>query len=356
MLALSGEKYFSAALLLTVSPFLFAQSDAARALPTDPVALVDMTAPYYDYVSSDMKPWHIRYHYQNYDENGLPGTEGQFDYWWSTNKVSRAAWTRANQSHVEWHTADGRELRSITGNDIAGMEHRLYFALLTTFWRMKDSPNNDRQPKFFTSPYLSKQLACVGLVKSSAAGTKPDSLDSVWPAYCFDDHEPVLIASHENGTITNFYSEVQKFQNHNFAGQIEIFYAGKKRVEAKVDELSEVHADDAAFTPSPDATEYKPELRTVVAPTIKPRPLVLLNRVDPVYPPSARAAHITGTVIVEATIGKNGRIKDAKVVSSPDDSLSAAALDAVRQWRYEPYTVNGEPMEIHTRINVGFTL
>jgi protein TonB len=58
--------------------------------------------------------------------------------------------------------------------------------------------------------------------------------------------------------------------------------------------------------------------------------------------------------VVEATIGKDGRITDANVVSSPEASLSAAALDAVRQWRYEPYTVNGQPTEIHTRISVGF--
>src|ERR1700760_1241935 len=109
------KNYLLAAILFIVVPNLFAQSDTAGALPTDPNALLAMAAPYYDYLSPDMKPWHMRYHYQNYDEKGVPGAEGEFDYWWSTSKVSRASWTQGNQSHIEWHTADGKELRSTTG-------------------------------------------------------------------------------------------------------------------------------------------------------------------------------------------------------------------------------------------------
>jgi len=55
-------------------------------------------------------------------------------------------------------------------------------------------------------------------------------------------------------------------------------------------------------------------------------------------------------------IGKAETIQNAKVVSSPDESHSQAALDAVRQWRYRPYTVNGEPVVVMTTINVGFSL
>ena len=277
------KKYVLVSLVFIVVPILFAQSDAAGVLPSDPNALLQMAAPHYDYASPDMKPWHIRYHYQYYDENGLPGAEGEFDYWWSTTKVSRASWTHGIQSHIECHTADGKELRSVTGNDIPSMEHRLYFALLPGFLKMKDSLSGDRQLKYFTTKYSSQQLACVGSVKPSNADTKIDSLDSVWPAYCFEEHEPVLIASHENGTLTNLYGQVQKFQNHNFAGQIEISYVGKKRVEARLEDLSEVHADDAAFTPSTDAKEYIPQTISTVVPAMQMKPLVLIKRVDPVY-------------------------------------------------------------------------
>lgn len=350
------KKGFLVTLVFIAAPLLFAQGDDARALPNDPKALLQMMAPYYDYASSEMKPWHIRYRYRYYDENGQPSPEGQFDYWWSTGKMSMAAWTRGNQSHIEWHTTDGKELRSITGNDIASMEHRLYLALLPSFWKMDDSSSSDRELKYFRSEYLSKQLACVGSVKSSRDETKADSLESVWPAYCFDDNGPVLVASHENGTITNSYGQVQKFQNRNFPGRIEVSYAGKKRVDAELEDLREVSADDAAFTPSPGATEYVPQTTKTIVQALPMKPLHLTHRVDPVYPQSARAAHITGTVVVAATIGKDGRVKDAKIVSSPDVSLSAAALDAVRQWRYEPFTLNGQAYEVNTQIRLEFAL
>jgi protein TonB len=60
-------------------------------------------------------------------------------------------------------------------------------------------------------------------------------------------------------------------------------------------------------------------------------------------------------VLIRAKIGKDGRIENAEVVSSPDPSLSAAALDAVRQWRYRPYVLNGQTVEADTPISVIFT-
>ena len=74
----------------------------------------------------------------------------------------------------------------------------------------------------------------------------------------------------------------------------------------------------------------------------------------PVYPPIARAAHVQGVVILHALISRPGTIEDLQVISGPP-MLQAAALDAVRQWRYRPYLLNGVPTEVETTINVNFT-
>jgi periplasmic protein TonB len=58
---------------------------------------------------------------------------------------------------------------------------------------------------------------------------------------------------------------------------------------------------------------------------------------------------------VEATIGRDGRVRSARAVSGPP-LLRRAAEDAVRQWRYQPGMLNGEPMEVTTQVDVGFTL
>jgi protein TonB len=82
---------------------------------------------------------------------------------------------------------------------------------------------------------------------------------------------------------------------------------------------------------------------------------MLIQRTPPDYPPIARTARVAGTVELHATISTNGRIKDLQVVSGPV-MLRQAALDAVRNWRYKPYRLNNQPVEVETTINVVFTL
>jgi protein TonB len=81
----------------------------------------------------------------------------------------------------------------------------------------------------------------------------------------------------------------------------------------------------------------------------------LLHRVEPVYPPLARQTRISGTVELTGVIGTDGRIRELRVVSG-HPFLAAAALEAVRQWVYEPTLLNGEPVEVIAPITVNFRL
>jgi protein TonB len=81
----------------------------------------------------------------------------------------------------------------------------------------------------------------------------------------------------------------------------------------------------------------------------------LINRVDPVYPILAKATHTSGEVKLRATIATDGSIKDLQVVSG-HALLVQAAISAVRQWRYRPTRLNGEPVEVETFITVNFIL
>ncbi len=81
----------------------------------------------------------------------------------------------------------------------------------------------------------------------------------------------------------------------------------------------------------------------------------LIHMVQPQYPPLARQARIQGTVKLQAVIGKDGSIQNLRVVSG-HKMLAQAALEAVRQWRYKPYYLNGEPYEVEFEINVEFKL
>ena len=82
---------------------------------------------------------------------------------------------------------------------------------------------------------------------------------------------------------------------------------------------------------------------------------MLIQKTTPVYPPIAKAARVSGTVVLQATISKTGTIQNLRVISGPA-MLQQSAMDAVKSWRYRPYLLNNEPVEVETTVNVIFTL
>ena len=82
---------------------------------------------------------------------------------------------------------------------------------------------------------------------------------------------------------------------------------------------------------------------------------LLVRKVNPTYPPLARQARISGTVVLHAVISKDGSIENLTLVSG-HPMLAPAAIDAVKQWKYKPYLLNGEPVEVDTEVQVNFTL
>ena len=81
---------------------------------------------------------------------------------------------------------------------------------------------------------------------------------------------------------------------------------------------------------------------------------LLLQKVDPVYPEAARAAHAHGPVVLKTVIGKDGTVEKVEAVSG-DPALVPAAMDAVKQWKYRPYLLNDTPLFVETTVTVNFT-
>jgi len=82
---------------------------------------------------------------------------------------------------------------------------------------------------------------------------------------------------------------------------------------------------------------------------------LLIHKVNPSYPQAARDAHIEGTIVLCASISKEGRIENLTAASGPPE-LIPSSIKAVKKWRYKPYLLNGEPVAIHTEIRVNYTL
>ena len=81
----------------------------------------------------------------------------------------------------------------------------------------------------------------------------------------------------------------------------------------------------------------------------------LIRRVQPAYPPLARSARIQGQVVLAAIISKEGTIENLRILTG-HPMLVHAAVEAVSQWRYRPYILNSDPVEVETQITVNFSL
>ena len=105
-------------------------------------------------------------------------------------------------------------------------------------------------------------------------------------------------------------------------------------------------------TPAPVIHAQPPAKPLVIS---HPDPASLVHDVKPIYPQAAVLIRLQGTVVLHALISKEGTIESLQVVSG-HPFLARAAKDVVQQWRYRPYILNGQPVEIETQITVNFKL
>ena len=82
---------------------------------------------------------------------------------------------------------------------------------------------------------------------------------------------------------------------------------------------------------------------------------MISRKVNPVYPDAARKEAVQGKVVLDVTVNKDGTVKNIRIVSG-QPLLAQAAIDAVKQWEYKPYILNGKPVEVLTKVDVNFTL
>ena len=119
-----------------------------------------------------------------------------------------------------------------------------------------------------------------------------------------------------------------------------------------------LRAQDAPPSPPP-MQEAPPETKPATPPRVRiggnVQAAKMIYQVQPVYPQIAKTAHVQGTVILQVVVAKDGTVLDLKYLSGPA-LLMRSSMDAVRQWRYAPTLLNGEPVEVDTTVSVVFTL
>ena len=171
------------------------------------------------------------------------------------------------------------------------------------------------------------------------------TIDNVTPG----PHKLVVLAKNQSG-------EVIDRKEVNFTAE-----AGTSIAQSSVETHRAPASTGVTESSAPAAPAPAPRMESAPPPPAPVRvggnikPPTKTKDVKPVYPPIAQSARVQGVVIIEAVIGQDGQVQEAKVLRSIP-LLDAAALDAVKQWVFTPTLLNGQPVPVIMTVTVNFTL
>jgi TonB family protein len=173
----------------------------------------------------------------------------------------------------------------------------------------------------------------------------------LFPTYCFDRDKDSLRVSYDFGSQIIARNKLGTFQQRTVAVELVTLQNSITAITAHVDALQSAALEDSGFVPSSDLEAVKRD-QVSVAPGVMAGQKT--GGVNPHYPETSRRNRVAGPVILRARIGTDGHIHSLRVISTPAADLAIASLDAVRQWTYKPYLLNGEPVDVDTQITVNF--
>jgi len=307
-------------------------------MTTDPAQLLALAAQLNGLDGPDVKPWHVKATYETFDNEGKSKTTGTYEEWWVSAKEYKRSYVFPGFSQTDYITEKGL-LRSGSPDWLEDAAMRIPLDL---FWPMATSFQN-----YALDSHDQAHLRCVTLRQL----VKDDPVFvSVKPGmYCLDADKPALRVKISSDSVYQaLYNNLLLFQNHYVARNIQITRGNKPLLSIHVENIESLAAiQETDFIAPADAV--RPQGRRI-APAYSG---VLLRQDPPIYPVAARALDVHGTVMIQATIRKDGRLRDLHVVSGPP-LLQQAALDAVDHWIYKPFLLNGQPTEIETQISVKF--
>jgi TonB family protein len=330
-------------------------SPALPALPKEPDKIIAAAAPLYDFSSPTLKPWHIKVSYQLYDLDSKPTEQGTFEYWWAAPEVYRSTWKRGGMERSDW-TVNGEYYHVESGGSLGYFERNLLSDLETP---LVAPAKGDPAKVHFES--VKENLGSVNLpcVRSSyLSSAKLAGRSEFTPAnsnsiYCFDSSHPVLLAYLQPGGPSVAYRSLQQTQGLILPKEFSVTYRKRSGISATVEALELISSDAPEFTPptpTPAARPDKVEIASGVSAGL------LSKFVRPVYPEGDKMLGNQGVVVIAGVVGTDGKVRDLEVLSGLSKSLNKSAIDAVSQWQYKPYLLDGVPVEVETTVDVTFSL
>ena len=196
-------------------------------------------------------------------------------------------------------------------------------------------------------------LRCVTL---QLTGKTPRGAPRFPQVYCLSQKEPLLRAVISRYNLQVSYNKLVNFAGHVIAEDLVLRQGNVIRGRLQVTELTGAPAlKESDFPPEATARTEADRLASGAKVGSAVASGRLLNKVAPTYPAEAKYKRISGAVVLHAIIGRDGAIEDLEVLSGPLE-LCESAMEAVSQWRYAPYLLEGKATEVDTTVVVNYSM
>lgn len=282
------------------------------------------------------QPWHIRADFQ-WQMPNRPVESGTLEAWWKAPDTWRRTYRMKKLTWTEW-SVDRIHQFGTPSTDFPRQfaDLRIATPLITPLFQAKNFL--PEYPMQTAPPEAGSKLDCLSIVDPVryVAGTDPDFL---FPKYCVDGMGVLRGVVTSNTLVT--FADYTIFDKRAVAKTVDVFVDGHKMAEAKITLLEPLSAADAAMLQPDKDAEPEPFIPNA----FDPKP-VLVHSDNPFIPASTVIAGDNGAIAVPVIIGKDGRVRPSVKGMPAGLGAFGAAIDAASRFRYQPYLIDGQPVEV----------
>lgn len=313
-------------LVLTSPHWIEAQASSSPTKPGSPKAILQLLVDENGLDFNSATPWHIRFSYNQIDDNGNNIRSGVFEEYYAGPRKYKVSFTGA---FTQTDTAtDSGLLRSGNLEWMGPTEFQAQNEVLHPVRPSERWP--DTKLDFTEWPLVDKKLPCVIVRRKDWIVA-----DSSSPKYCYDPGSSRVRYTRGKGLDQTLYNNLVQFQDHYVAKDITVLKGGKSSIKIHVDTLETFTPTDAIFTPP--AGSVLVDGRVSVSPAIS----------DEYVIKQGEQPHGKGNVDVHFVVGKDGHVVEADAIDGPE-ALQKEALEYMRQYVFRPFTVRDLPVEFES--------
>jgi len=299
-----------------------------------------------DLQSPDAKPWHLKAEYQVYDALGKPIVSGSYEYDWAAPGKSRSLWNRSNTSATLWSLPGSPDVAAGKIEQLRRFERDIHD--LTTSVLPSKSVLAQYDLSLQTIPFGQAKLRCIVL---NPKKNLPAETPATFSSYCFDMEKPQLrlVTSQTNGLTLVLMDNPVPFRDISIPRQVVAVQDGHIIFKLDIKELRDSQNSPSDLTPATSALPLHLQyLSTQIRSMLAAAPKFT-------YPQRAMDLNLSGQVMLQAHVGKDGHVHSVQIDSGMQVLREAASAN-VSQLIFYPYFLEGQPVEFDVSFDVNFTL